>query len=484
MRWVFVTLTLAGVWAVSAASAIAAPTVRWSMSPVAPVYTGEAVTFDGSATTCDVAPCTYSWRDDGPDGPASPNYTLGSGAQMSFTFSQPGTIWARLTVRNASGQRASLMRSFSVLAGPRPTPTPTPSPTPTPTPAPTGDCTTTVTSAAALATAANSAASGATVCLADGTYGAASLNATHTDYVTIQPAPGANPIVTGEWDVRGSYWRIQGLHFRPASRGVVFEPAMNHVQVLHDWFDGGAYQVDSDSLDCTRIGAPACQPEQDAPITDIVVQGNKFSHGTEDAIRPNNFQRYSILENEFTGITESGSHVDGVQTITGGDGLVFERNYSHDNAAQTFFIKDGEVNDLTFVDNLSVRNLKPPAYPNCLTDWSASDLQGAVFEHNTQWQADCGGGFLLEHDGPGAQSTRITVDHNVFDQMNVVDGQNASAVIEDNDVFGRNPWSFAAGPGSTVDPSPPFMNPAADDYRIAGSDRGVTWTPVDFHYGP
>ena len=37
--------------------------------------------------------------------------------------------------------------------------------------------------------------------------------------------------------------------------------------------------------------------------------------------------------------------------------------------------------------------------------------------------------------------------------------------------------------GDTVG-APAFADPATDDYRILGSDRGVTWRPADRRYGP
>ena len=41
----------------------------------------------------------------------------------------------------------------------------------------------------------------------------------------------------------------------------------------------------------------------------------------------------------------------------------------------------------------------------------------------------------------------------------------------------------ASQPGKTVDCSPAFPNPAADDYRL-GNGRGVDWAPAEQHYGP
>jgi hypothetical protein len=344
-------------------------------------------------------------------------------------------------------------------------------------------CTTTVGTVSALQTAANAAANGDIVCVSAGSYAAATIAGSHTGTVTIQPSPGA-AVTLARLNVNGNYYRVQGFTVAPGSggMGVVLAAGVDHVEILHNLFSAGAYQLEFASLDCYRTGSPPCQPEQDAPIDDILIQGNKFSAPTEDAMRINNFNRVDVLENELTGIIESGSHVDGIQTITGGDDLDVERNYFHDNQAQVFFIKDGEVSNLVFSDNLGLRNTTSPQ--GCLTNWSATDLQTATFTRNTEWGASCGGGFILGY-WSGAQSTGVAVNHNVFDAMNL-DGQNASGITEDWDIFGNTPWSFTVGSHSTTGQNPTFTNTATDDYRLASNPDGigVTWRPADYVYGP
>ena len=106
------------------AIAQAAPTASYTTSPAGPPwYTGEALTFS-STGVCDVAPCTYSWADDGGDGAGGTQWPLGSGASIAFTFQNPGTKRVRLTVRNGSGQTATTMRVHELTRGPRPIPPP------------------------------------------------------------------------------------------------------------------------------------------------------------------------------------------------------------------------------------------------------------------------------------------------------------------------------------------------------------------------
>ena len=115
------------------ATSLAAPTARFSVTPDDP-RTGEPVRFDALASSCDAAPCTYTWSDDGPDGAGGTSWPLGTGQDVRFTFRFAGTKRVRLTVRNADGESSATTRAITVAAGPRPDDPDPNAPTPTPTP--------------------------------------------------------------------------------------------------------------------------------------------------------------------------------------------------------------------------------------------------------------------------------------------------------------------------------------------------------------
>ena len=87
------------------------PTAKasFSYSPAYP-HVGEEVTFDGTSSVC-ASPCTYTWTDDGPDGPGGTNWSLGTGPVHKRTFTAAGdpTKYVRLTVRGADGAERSVM---------------------------------------------------------------------------------------------------------------------------------------------------------------------------------------------------------------------------------------------------------------------------------------------------------------------------------------------------------------------------------------
>ena len=111
-----------------------APTASFAYNPVNPT-TGQAVSFDGTASRCGAGPCSYKWTDDACPSPCG---DLGTGPMLAFTFTGVGTKFVRLTLTDALGRTATVQHNVAVAApGPGPTPTPTAGPTPTPAPTPT-----------------------------------------------------------------------------------------------------------------------------------------------------------------------------------------------------------------------------------------------------------------------------------------------------------------------------------------------------------
>jgi len=93
------------------------PSFTATPSPAAP---GQQVTFDSTATVCPHSACdSYSWSDDGPDGPGGTNWSLGSGQVLRFSFKGTGTKYVRLTVTD-DGRSASVMRQLVVRTSPPP----------------------------------------------------------------------------------------------------------------------------------------------------------------------------------------------------------------------------------------------------------------------------------------------------------------------------------------------------------------------------
>jgi Big-like domain-containing protein/PKD domain-containing protein len=111
-------------WTIQSAPVDHQPAAAYAYSPASPTA-GQAVSFDASSATCDDAPCTYTWEDDGTDGPAGGQWPLGTGKTMAFTFQDPGVKNVRVTVADADGDTNSTMKAVTVgSAAPAPDTTP------------------------------------------------------------------------------------------------------------------------------------------------------------------------------------------------------------------------------------------------------------------------------------------------------------------------------------------------------------------------
>jgi hypothetical protein len=97
----------------TAGPTLPAPAARFTVTPAAAV-TGTQVTFDGSGSTCGAPPCSYTWKDVGPNGTG--DWPLGSGTVISFTFNGTGTKYVRLTLTDALDRTATANREVVVTA--------------------------------------------------------------------------------------------------------------------------------------------------------------------------------------------------------------------------------------------------------------------------------------------------------------------------------------------------------------------------------
>src|SRR5204863_432449 len=84
-------------------------------------------------STCDDAPCTYTWVDDGFDGSGGAQCPLGNGRTLSFTFRGASVKNVRLTVADADGDSDTTMKPITVTAASVPPPPGAASPETTPT---------------------------------------------------------------------------------------------------------------------------------------------------------------------------------------------------------------------------------------------------------------------------------------------------------------------------------------------------------------
>ncbi|MGA7705361.1 MAG: right-handed parallel beta-helix repeat-containing protein [Solirubrobacteraceae bacterium] len=329
------------------------------------------------------------------------------------------------------------------------------------------------------------AAPGSTVCLKAGSYsGALSLNAKPAGYVTLTAAPGAH-VETGSIKLSGSHLAISDLWIHGE---VALTAGTSDIAIVHDDISNaggaGGEGIVFETSDCTAPNAPKWEGcEAQAPISGVAILANHIhdigAGASEDAIHLDNWREVRIEGNELDHVVESGKHTDCLQSVYGGEGLVFDRNYEHDNDCQGIFIKDGDASNVSVADNLFVRD-EIGSYANFSQIWN---VKGLTVEHNTIWD---GKGLALVADEASFQPT-ATVERNLIATFTLEQPTGTPyAIAEGHNDFGQAPWSFKPSRTDRTVAHPRFVAPARGDYRLAHNRRGigVDWTPAGQSYGP
>jgi hypothetical protein len=339
------------------------------------------------------------------------------------------------------------------------------------------DCTSTASSTSALSSALGSAGAGATLCLADGSYGRLALTATKgVPGVTVRAEHPGKATIDGA-TLTGANITLADLN---VTDEITIAAGSSGMTISHNKITGGYLGVNLSS--------------DDQQISDTAIVGNQFvGPFGEDAIRANRYHDgpdadpYGLLVegNEITGVRENGNHSDCLQAVWVGDGMYFRKNYLHDNRCQGFFIKDqaSTVSNVVAEDNLFLRNDAACAQAGCgqpSVFQLFGPMTGLVVRRNTIWTPGGGSPTTLRDGGWGS----VTIDSNViYRPWSDTSAPFGSGYSATNNVAGTSPEGTWPSTGFSVVASPSFADPAHDDYRT-GDGRGVDWAPADQQYGP
>jgi len=341
-------------------------------------------------------------------------------------------------------------------------------------------CSLVVHSLVALHMALAPAPAGKVICLADGHYGELTLSArVRAPGVTVRAENPGKATIDGA-ELSGSHLTLARFD---VSGEIVIEPGSSKVTVAHNRIHGGYFGVEAG-------------PTTSTSISDTTIRGNLFAGPFgEDAIRLNRYHDsadrdpYGVLieGNEIRGVRENGNHSDCLQSVWGGDGLYFRRNYLHDNRCQGFFVKDqpAPVAHVVLEDNLMLRNDTPcaPAGSSCGPPeivQIVGPTRDVRLSSNTIWTPGNDTPVGLRA-GPFG---RVTITGNVlFRAWSDWPGPFRSFHQRGNLVCQWEGTLPKLRGGSSRDCDPGFRDPSADDYRLADG-IGVDWAPRDSHFGP
>ena len=322
---------------------------------------------------------------------------------------------------------------------------------------------------------------GSVVCLASGNYGALALAADKSGSgVVVRPSHPGRATISAV-DLSGS--KLTLARFDVAGE-ITIEPGSRAISVIDNRISGGYFGLNAG-------------PTTTTSISDTTVRGNRFvGPFGEDAIRLNRYHDsgdadpYGILieGNEITGVRENGNHSDCLQSVWGGDGLYFRRNYLHDNRCQGFFVKDQPqaVSHVVVSDNLMLRDAAPCAPPNSSCGPPSivqifGPLRGLSLEGNTIWTSGNRSPVILR-EGPFG---RVSIaDNAIFRGWSDWSG-GFPHYSESDDLVCQWEGTLPRLDGSSRrDCTPPFTAPGKDDYRLRRGDAGIDWSPTDQRYGP
>jgi hypothetical protein len=376
----------------------------------------------------------------------------------------------RATDAAANTDATPASQAWTVTAPPEP---------PTP-PVESGNCDQTVSSNSATQSALTSAAVGSVVCLANGSYGSLSLSMK-------RPAPGVtlraqNPGGATLAGVNISGGGVAVERFITGSVNVT--SSANGIALRHNSISGGVYVIGSSS----------------SYAKNVEFSGNLIKPGTgsgeKDTFMVQRFEGLRIENNQLWVADEDGGHNDGLQTVWGGRGLIFKGNWIRGGAgSQGFFIKDGEVTNVTFEDNLVAG--RPSKAP-----YAGSPLQFFDVVSNSADPFYTGYGMSIRHNtiwsNPNivyareCQNKGILVEFNVMDGWSAPDGNSCvlSQVTQDYNVVTSG--TIGKRGAHDVSSPPTFVDSANQDWQLTSSSAGnfsagragITWRPADQHYGP
>jgi hypothetical protein len=450
-----------------------APTASFSSSPSSP-STGQAVTFDASASTCAATPCTYRWEDDGPDGQGGTQWPLGSGAKLQFTFQEAGTKRVRLTVTDANGQTGTVEHDLTVSTAsspsspttdPSPSPTPDPSPSPS-TPAPSG-CDLHATTGN-LGSVFSGAAGGQTICLASGDYGNWT-GGSKSSMVTLTPESGASVSMGVNFGSNVSNVRLYGIN---KLGGWKIDSAKN-VQIAKSTFTAPTSVIgstpglvfDGDTFDNLPAGTWEGRLSFGSSANGAVVRNSHFGNGgCSDGIQfTGGAHDITVDGNEFSGIKQGSctQHADPIQ-FYGGSSVKITNNYFHGNSTG-IMSGDGNGSPMTVTGNVFVTDGE---YPDQIVIGGGS---GDVVRHNTLAN---GARIRVGKVNVGLSTNETLTDNVVTGGFYWSEGQTTSGSSVDYNL------SAAGSPGThSIKGSPTYTSGSSPStysgYRLGSTSLGV-----------
>ena len=312
-----------------------------------------------------------------------------------------------------------------------------------------------------LGRAAAASPAGGEVLVRGGTYPSTTLSSARSGFVTFRPYGSETVTIAGLGFSGATHVRFRGVG---VNGGLTVSGSSHHVEMIDGSLRAVSLQAGADGVllegnSLTNPNGTGINFSSDSSrpaISNVTIRGNRIDGIAVDAIQAKNFRNLTVEGNEFANVRRpagSTAHPDVLQTVFGGENLVFRNNYVHDYDAQGFFIADGKVTGVVVENNL-LEGHEGPMSPVRIAD--AVDVR---FVNNTVRG-------LTRFSGG---SRNVTIMNNLIQTLQRDTSGGLTVAYQDYNLIQSGPRSGAHDLGGT----PNFVNSSAGDFDLAAGSPGI-----------
>ncbi|MET0559717.1 MAG: hypothetical protein ABW065_13785 [Solirubrobacterales bacterium] len=210
-------------------------------------------------------------------------------------------------------------------------------------------------------------------------------------------------------------------------------PGVEGTVIEHNLISGGGDGISAGSVNCSIPNGPVYEGCTSTPaFVNTLIAYNEFKGPFgEDAIHTNNFKDLTIEHNWLHDFEETGNHTDGWQNVWGGEDAVFNHNVISHFVGEGTLLKDGDVTNVKYEDNLIFESLTNKSAPEGEAELQTFGVHGIALVHNT-FAGETGEVIRSE-------TTESTAKYNVFDNLTYLEG---GTLTESQNNLNVEPWSF------------------------------------------
>jgi hypothetical protein len=224
---------------------------------------------------------------------------------------------------------------------------------------------------------------------------------------------------------------------------ITIAPGVEGTVIEHNLISGGGEGILAGGVNCSIPNGPVYEGcTSTPPFTDTLIAYNEFKGPFhEDPIHTNNFKGLTIEHNWLHEFEETGAHTDGWQNVWGGEEAVFRHNVISDFVGEGTLLKDGDVTNVKYEDNLIVESGTDEAAPEGEAELQTFGVHGIELIHNT-YAGNFAAGEVIR-----GETTGSIAKYNVFDNLEIIEGGELGESQNNLDI---EPWSFFASATDTL----------------------------------